>query len=218
MAATQSTSAHRGKQIKVPGYTGPERRVERATGVSMEVGAKQLEGMVEKAVTELVTQRIPEVIHQGVHKALVEAQRAHAVQAPAPTQAQVLQAQADAIHRARTQNGVKEPGDSGKCRDIWNALDVLVQRNQAVTVQLAKDSAVANGWNPRNAVIEFYRWKRFNGYQAPAQAPQQAAQADAAPEPAAPQQQAIPPAPAPRKRAASKGSTRAKKTQNNTKH
>lgn len=191
-------------QINVPGYKGPERR---AAHKAMEIGVKQLEGMVEKVVTDLVAQRMPEVIHEGVHKAITEAQRV-----TTPSAAQIAQAQADALHRARTQNGVKEPGVEGKCRDAWNALSVLSQK-EPVTVASARAVAQANGWNERNTVIEFYRWKRFHGYQAPAQ---QAAQAPIAPQPVpipAPQPTA---APAPRKRAPVKAA--GKQAKNSTKH
>jgi len=167
-ASGQGNTRANKNTINVPGYKGLERR-SAYKGAAMEIPAKQLEGMVEKVVTDLVAQRMPDVIHEGVHKALIEAQRVHA---PSPTH--VAQAQADALQRARTQNGVREPGTEGKCRDAWNALSALSQR-EPVTVASARAVAQANGWNERNTVIEFYRWKRFHGYQAPAQQLAQAA-------------------------------------------
>lgn len=64
-------------------------------------------------------------------------------------------------------NGVKRPSAGGKCRAIWDALDAYVadpdNEGTMPTAKIVKDIAVAEGWNPANASIEFYNWRKFNG-------------------------------------------------------
>lgn len=55
-------------------------------------------------------------------------------------------------------NGVKRPGP-GKCLEVWEHLD---QRGDLDAKDL-KAVAVERGWNANNAVIELYRWRKFNG-------------------------------------------------------
>lgn len=61
-------------------------------------------------------------------------------------------------------NGVKRPSIGGKCRAIWDALDAVVaSTGNQPTSQLVKGLAAEQGWNPSNASIEFYQWRKFNG-------------------------------------------------------
>jgi len=55
-------------------------------------------------------------------------------------------------------NGIKRPSIGGKCRAIWDYLDTV----EAPTAKVVRAAAEANGWNPNNAVIEFYQWRKFN--------------------------------------------------------
>lgn len=63
-----------------------------------------------------------------------------------------------------TQNGITRPSAGTKCGDVWDFLDKAAKGNPA-TLTLASLKAVATdqGFNVTNAVIEFYRWRRFNG-------------------------------------------------------
>jgi len=63
-------------------------------------------------------------------------------------------------------NGVKRPSTGGKCRAVWDALDALqgeLEAGEKVTSAMVKDLANDEGWNPNNASIEFYQWRKFNG-------------------------------------------------------
>lgn len=63
-----------------------------------------------------------------------------------------------------TQHGITRPSAGTKCGDVWDFLDKAAKGNPA-TLTLASLKAVASdqGFNVTNAVIEFYRWRRFNG-------------------------------------------------------
>lgn len=58
-------------------------------------------------------------------------------------------------------NGIKRPSAGGKCRVIWDTLDAMGANTTAKEV---KAVAEQRGWNPNNASIEFYQWRKFNGY------------------------------------------------------
>ncbi len=62
------------------------------------------------------------------------------------------------------QNGIKRPSVGGKCRAIWDALDLhaMDTGNDPVAADV-KALAATHGWNPNNASIEFYQWRKFNG-------------------------------------------------------
>lgn len=64
-------------------------------------------------------------------------------------------------------NGVKRPSIGGKCRAIWDALDALLaelEAGETVTSKMVQDLAKDEGWNKNNASIEFYNWRKFNGF------------------------------------------------------
>jgi hypothetical protein len=62
------------------------------------------------------------------------------------------------------QNGVKRPSIGGKCRAIWDALDVYrAETGELPTSKTVKELAADEGWNPNNASIEYYQWRKFNG-------------------------------------------------------
>ncbi len=69
-------------------------------------------------------------------------------------------------------NGVKRPSAGGKCRAIWDALDAMANDDQDgdgalgaanVTAAMVRNLAADENWNPNNASIEFYQWRKFNG-------------------------------------------------------
>jgi hypothetical protein len=61
-------------------------------------------------------------------------------------------------------NGVTRPSAGGKCRQVWDALDAYrTEQGELPTVAIAKSIAEDEGWNPANATIEFYQWRKFNG-------------------------------------------------------
>jgi hypothetical protein len=62
------------------------------------------------------------------------------------------------------QNGIKRPSIGGKCRAIWDALDAYVKETgEQPTSKTVKELAADEGWNPNNASIEFYQWRKFHG-------------------------------------------------------
>lgn len=62
------------------------------------------------------------------------------------------------------QNGIKRPSIGGKCRAIWDALDEYrAETGELPTSKTVKELAADSGWNPNNASIEFYQWRKFHG-------------------------------------------------------
>ena len=62
------------------------------------------------------------------------------------------------------QNGIKRPSIGGKCRAIWDALDAYREETgELPTSKVVKELAADEGWNPNNASIEFYQWRKFHG-------------------------------------------------------
>ena len=63
------------------------------------------------------------------------------------------------------QNGVIRPSVGGKCRAIWTACDNFRFKTGRVPMpKEIKELATEEGWNPNNAVIEMYQWRKFNGF------------------------------------------------------
>lgn len=63
-----------------------------------------------------------------------------------------------------TQNGVTRPSAGGRCRAVWDALDAYQRETgELPTAQTVRELAADEGWNPNNASIEFYQWRKFNG-------------------------------------------------------
>jgi hypothetical protein len=47
---------------------------------------------------------------------------------------------------------------------VWDACDAFAEANGIdPTASDVKNLALAEGWNPNNASIEFYQWRKFNG-------------------------------------------------------
>lgn len=75
------------------------------------------------------------------------------------------------------QNGIKRPSAGGRCRAVWDALDAYLQETgDQPTAKDVKEIAADEGWNPNNASIEFYQWRKFHGIKgrqpkAPVEAP-----------------------------------------------
>lgn len=64
------------------------------------------------------------------------------------------------------QNGIKRPSIGGKCRAIWDALDAYrAETGELPTSKTVKELAADEGWNPNNASIEYYQWRKYNGIQ-----------------------------------------------------
>lgn len=62
------------------------------------------------------------------------------------------------------QNGVRKPTTGTLCRAVWDALDAhLSSAGEQPSSKDVKTLAEANNWNPTNASIEFYQWRKFNG-------------------------------------------------------
>lgn len=61
------------------------------------------------------------------------------------------------------QHGVKRPSEGGMCRAVWDYCDALHTAEYVPTAKDVKAQAEAAGWNPNNASIEYYQWRKFNG-------------------------------------------------------
>lgn len=85
---------------------------------------------------------------------------APAQEAPATEEGTGLKIEKDRLE----QNGIKRPSIGGKCRAIWDALDAYVKETgEQPTSKTVKELAADEGWNPNNASIEFYQWRKFHG-------------------------------------------------------
>jgi hypothetical protein len=69
-------------------------------------------------------------------------------------------------------NGVKRPSAGGKCREIWDYLDDVYQGDGTgtagsegvmPTAKMVREASAEMDWNPNNASIEFYQWRKFHG-------------------------------------------------------
>jgi len=88
------------------------------------------------------------------------------------------------------QNAVKRPSAGGMCRAVWDACWEHQKSTETVpTAQWVKATAIEKGWNPNNASIEYYQWRKFNGISGRVAAPKPAVEAPAA---EAPVEQAAP--------------------------
>ena len=103
------------------------------------------------------------VTHDDVHAALVAQSAPEAPPAPEPTPTDA--ASGLKIEKDRPeQNGIKRPSIGGKCRAIWDALDAFrAETGELPTSKVVKELAADEGWNPNNASIEFYQWRKFHG-------------------------------------------------------
>lgn len=95
-------------------------------------------------------------VEQGI--AAIEAEVAPPTPAPATGTGLKIEKDRD------EQNGIKRPSIGGKCRAIWDALDAHAESTgDDPTAKDVKALAAEQGWNPNNASIEFYQWRKFNG-------------------------------------------------------
>jgi hypothetical protein len=89
-----------------------------------------------------------------------DAPQAQEEPAPAPTEGAGLKIEKDRPE----QNGIKRPSIGGKCRAIWDALDAYrAETGELPTSKTVKELAADEGWNPNNASIEYYQWRKYNG-------------------------------------------------------
>lgn len=60
-------------------------------------------------------------------------------------------------------NGVKRPGDATLCGQIWAFLDANSQPGNPCPVSKAKSEAERQQWDSTTIVVQYYRWRKFNG-------------------------------------------------------
>ena len=99
-------------------------------------------------------------------QALVAQHTAPAHAAPLPVSAKPVQVAIGLkIERDRpTQNGVTRPSEGGRCRAVWDALDdYRAETGTIPSAAVVRDLAADEGWNPNNASIEFYQWRKYHG-------------------------------------------------------
>lgn len=59
-----------------------------------------------------------------------------------------------------TANGVTRPSAGGKCRAVWDMLDAI---GPDATAKQAREQAATNGFDKTTTMVQFYRWRKFNG-------------------------------------------------------
>jgi hypothetical protein len=65
------------------------------------------------------------------------------------------------IERDReTRNGVTRPSAGGKCRGVWDMLDAI---GTDATAKEARTKAAELGFDKTTTMVQFYRWRKFNG-------------------------------------------------------
>lgn len=88
------------------------------------------------------------------------------VEAPAPKPTRTskptgtgLKIEKDRVER----NGIKQPSVGGACRSVWDACSEMqaLTPDVPLAVKQVKAHAVTMEWNENNAVIEFYRWRKW---------------------------------------------------------
>jgi hypothetical protein len=102
----------------------------------------------ERKLTKVVLANVQQTIHQALSE--IEPSKTNIVPAIGPAA------------NPRVSNGVREPGPTGKCRAAWDAFSARAEKSDLVLKDV-KELAVQRGWNTRNSIIEFYRWRRFHG-------------------------------------------------------
>ncbi len=124
---------------------------------------KSLFGIGEQANAE---KEVPASVQKPVHETIRENIKAKDV---APVVAKVKAEPTSSkvgtkIEKHRPeQNGVKRPSVGGMCRAVWDFLDAKVAEGVTITAKDVKAWAPSQGWNPNNASIEFYQWRKFHG-------------------------------------------------------
>lgn len=61
-----------------------------------------------------------------------------------------------------TRYGVTQPSTGGLCRQVWDTLDSMRTGQDYPTLAEVKQMAAEKKFNVTNAVIEYYRWRKFN--------------------------------------------------------
>lgn len=62
------------------------------------------------------------------------------------------------------QNGVTRPSAGGRCRAVWDALTTYqTETGEVPTAMVVRELAADLGFNPNNASIEFYQWRKYHG-------------------------------------------------------
>lgn len=57
-------------------------------------------------------------------------------------------------------NGVKRPSAGGKCRGIWDMLDEI---GPDASAKQARDTGIPMGFDKTTIMVQYYRWRKFNG-------------------------------------------------------
>lgn len=61
------------------------------------------------------------------------------------------------------QNGIVRPSVGGKCRQVWDFCDRVMEGGQLPMPKQMREWAASKGVNENNAVIEMYQWRKFHG-------------------------------------------------------
>ena len=59
-----------------------------------------------------------------------------------------------------TRNNITRPSIGGKCRGVWDMLDAI---GSDATAKQAREQAVVKGFDKTTTMVQFYRWRKFNG-------------------------------------------------------
>lgn len=124
------------------------------------------EAAPEAVVTEEVQEEAPVSAPSGLAsmvQQMMGANEKKAEREAAPAAAKRTSSGLKIEKEREERNGIKKPSVGGQCRAVWDALDDMVAAGTQPTAKQVKELAEERGWNPNNASIEFYQWRKFNG-------------------------------------------------------
>lgn len=65
-------------------------------------------------------------------------------------------------------NGIKRPSLGCLCRQVWDLCDGVMEKlGRLPTGKEIHAACEGKGWNPNNITVEYYNWRKFNGFSKP---------------------------------------------------
>lgn len=116
----------------------------------------------EAAAEETVQNSAPSGLAAMVQQ-MIGAKAEKQVERTAPASAKSTSTGLKIEKNREERNGIKRPSVGGTCRAVWDAMDAMVASGKNPSAKDVKALAEERGWNPNNASIEFYQWRKFHG-------------------------------------------------------
>lgn len=145
------------------------------TGGADEALVRVLEDTALAKIMEKLEGPLQNIVHEAVHEAIVHA--THASGAPI-NPAALAPSVPSRRQRAATKTAASRPKAGGLCDAVWKELDKHREKRGVPSLSDVQKLAKRKHWNPNNARVEYYNWRRANGISG--RLPQAAQQAQAA--------------------------------------